>query len=112
MAESVYKIAQQMFRLMATYYKDYEYPDFSKEFDMKKWERITKPEEFLLYLDPASIRPISQAAMQKLVPVLRKEKLMDSRTALEAMDIPGSGEIADNLEKEEALAAIARLKRR
>lgn len=112
MAESVYKIAKQMFAIMATYYKDYDYPDFSGEFEMKKWERITKPEEFLLYLDPASIRPISQAAMQKMIPVLRKEGLLDARTALEEMDIPGAGEIADNLEKEQSLQAIARLKRR
>lgn len=112
MAESVYRIAQQLFALMATYYKDYEYPDFSKEFEMKKWERIANPEEFMLYLDPASVRPISQAAMQKMIPVLRKEGLLDARTALEELDIPGSGEIAEHLEKEQALQAIARLRRR
>lgn len=111
-AEAVYRIATQMFYLMATYYKDYDFPDFSQEFEMKRWERIARPEDFLLYLDPASVRPISQAAMQKLIPVLRKEGLLDTRTALELMDIPGASEIATNLEREQALQAIARLKRR
>lgn len=112
MAESVYRVAQQMFMLMAAYYKDYDFPDFSDEFQMRKWEKITNPQEFSLYLDPASVRPISQAAMQKMIPVMRKEGLLDTRTALEAMDFPGSGEISEQLEKEKALEAIARLKRR
>lgn len=112
MAESVARIAQQFFALMAAYYKDAKFPDYTKEFDMVGWDKIDSPESFNLYIDPASIVPISQSALQKLVPVLKKEGLLSARTALELSGIPGASEEASQIEAEQSLNALSRLKKR
>lgn len=113
MAESVHRIATQFFNWMAAYHMDDSFPDHGdKEFKMTRWEKIRNPEAFNVYVDPASIQPISQAALSKMVPALRKEGLIGSRDALEMMGLPAAAEMADNLEKEKALDALNKLKKR
>lgn len=112
MAESVYRLANQFFYLMAAYLKDDHFPDYTKEFEMVGWDKVAKPENYELYIDPSSVRPISQQAMQKMVPVLRKEGLLSAKTALELSDIPGAAEEADLIEKEKALEALSKIKKR
>jgi hypothetical protein len=113
MVESVHKLAVQVFQLMAAYYNDSQFPDYTQDFQLVDWKRIGPDgvPQWNIYLDPGSIRPISVAAMRKLVPELRKEGLIDARTALEAIDFPGATEISQNMETEKALEALARLKK-
>jgi hypothetical protein len=114
MAESVQRIAEQFFYLMASYYKDDQFPDFSQGFDMAKWPAIGPHsiDEFELHVDEASIAPLSQMAMQKLVPILKKEGMMSTKNALETLNIPGAAEEADAIEKEQSLQALARVQKR
>lgn len=114
MAESVTRLATQMFYLMAAYYRDDKFPSFSEGFKMVGWERIGDAgmQDYSLFVDDSSVMPISQLAMQKLVPTMRKEGLLDTKTALEMMGVPNAAEIADALGDEQKLQALARVKKR
>ena len=109
MAESVYKVAERVFYLMAAYLQT-NFADFEQDFTLVPWERIESADEWRLYLDPGSIRPISATAASKLAIALKDKHMIDDRTALEMMNIPGSDEIADKLDMERSLEALARLK--
>lgn len=114
MAESVQRIADQFFYLMAAYYKDDHFPDFSEGFKMAKWPAIGPNglDDFELHVDEASLMPISQMAMQKLVPILKKEGMMSTKTALETLNMPGASEEAESIEKEQSLQALARVQKK
>lgn len=122
MAESVQRIATQMFYLMGAYYRDDNFPDFSSGsgegsqdgFKMAEWSHIglSGLEDFEVTLDPASITPLSQLALQKMVPVLRKEGMLDTKTALEMLNVPAATEVAEGLKEEQQLAALAKVKKK
>lgn len=111
LAEPVYKVAEQMFYLMAAYYQDVNFGDFSADFQLVPWDRVESADEWRLWLDPGSIRPISAMALNKLAMALKDKHMIDDRTALDWMGVPGSEEIADKLDAERNLEALARLKR-
>lgn len=110
---AVQNLAEQVFGLMSFLPDGAMFPQFGgqDQFSMIKWEEINEPEDFGVHLDPGSIRPISGQALRRMVPQLKQLGLLDSRTALEMLDIPGAPEIADNVEAERALEALARVKR-
>jgi hypothetical protein len=111
LAESVYKAAQQLFYLMAVFNPGYYAPDYSEPFQLIPWERIEHADEWSIYLDPGSIQPISQMALQKLALALKDKHMIDDRTALEWTRVPHASEIADKLESERALEALSRVRR-
>jgi hypothetical protein len=114
MWETVTRLATQMFQLMAAYLQDDRFPSFSEGFAMKKWERIGAGalDDYELYVDESSTFAMSQLAMQKMVPTMRKEGLLDTKSALEMLGVPNAAEIAAALEDEQKLNALARLKKR
>lgn len=114
LATSIQRISELAFYTMAKYQIKGSYPAFENGFGMVEWQTIKQDEmhKYEVFLDPASIRPMSASALRKLVPELRKLQMMDTRTGLELMGIPGAGEIATDLEAEKALEALGRLKKR
>ena len=113
LAQSVQRVAEQVFYLMATYYpENTRFPNFGDKFNLVEWGQGGAPDEWNVYLDPGSIRPVSSAALKRMVPALKQSGMLDTRTALEWMDVPGAQEIAENIEAEKALEALARIKRR
>jgi hypothetical protein len=112
LAESVFKCAEQLFVLMAHFNPGYYAPDYSGEFQLIPWERIEHADEWAIWLDPGSIQPVSQMALNKLAMALKQTHSIDDATMLEWMRVPHSQEIAQKLDSERALEALARVKGR
>jgi hypothetical protein len=65
-----------------------------------------------LHIDPASLLPISQAAMRQLAPMLAEQGKIDTETLLESLGIPDAAGIAQRATRELSLAALQKMKRR
>ena len=76
------------------------------------WNPDDAYEDYDVRLSDGSIRPQSESALRSMVIELRKANLIDARHALMMLDIPDADEIADALEKEMQLAALAKLQRK
>lgn len=111
LSASVQRVSEMLFEFMCAFPIQGSYPTFGQEFKMVEWSPIGDPTDWNIYLDPGSIRPISAGTLKKMVPGLKQEGLLDTRTSLEMLDVPGAGEIADNIEAEKVLEALARTKR-
>lgn len=114
LATGIQRVAEQVFYCMAKYQGKGHYPTFETGFKLTDWSPIepSKLGDYEVFLDPASIRPISASALRKIVPELRKLQMIDTKTGLEMMDIPGAAEIATGIGAEKSLEALARLKKR
>lgn len=111
LAECVQKVSERIFEIMCAFPVNGSFPTFGEEFRMVEWHPTDAADEWNIHLDPGSIRPVSGAMMRKMVPGLKQMNMLDTRTALEMLDIPGAQEIADNVEAEKILEALARVKR-
>jgi hypothetical protein len=80
--------------------------------DKVTWQPDEASEDYDVRLSDGSIRPQSESALRSMVIELRKANLIDARHALMMLDIPDADEIADALEKEMQLAALAKLQRK
>ena len=94
-------------------------PDASQEPEKKDpsvdkvvWEPAKAADEYDIRLEEGSIRPMSESALRAQVIELKKAGLIDTRHALTMLDIPDADEIADDLQKELELAALAKVNRR
>lgn len=116
LAQSVQRIAEQLFYLMAKYSPDqpFWHQDDSGNVTLEKWQAIGEKEigAWQVYVDPGSIRPQSASALRRMVPELRKLGMLDTRNALKMLQIPNADQIADLIENEQKLAALAKLKRK
>ena len=114
LATAVQRVSEQTFYCMAKYQGRSRYPNYEAGFKLTDWAPIDpdKQKDYEVFLDPASIRPISAQALRKLVPELRKLQMVDTLSGLEMLDIPGAQQIAERIEVEKALEALAKLKRR
>lgn len=83
-------------------------PDMS---DRIVWEPAKAAEDYQITLAEGSIRPMSESALRAQVIELKKANLIDTRHALAMLDVPDADEIADDLQKEMELAALAKTKR-
>jgi hypothetical protein len=86
-----------------------KYADMS---DKVVWEPAKAAEDYDIRLAEGSIRPMSESALRAQVIELKKVGLIDSRHALQLLDIPDADEIADELQKELELAALAKVGRK
>lgn len=84
-------------------------PDMS---DRIVWEPAKAAEDYHIVLSEGSIRPMSESALRAQVIELKKAGLIDTRHALLMLDVPDADEIAEELEKEMQLAALAKVQRR
>ena len=114
LAGSMQRLSELVFYHMAKYQKRGQYPDFEGGFKLTDWKGIEPGdvEKYGIYLDPSSIQPMSVSALRRLVPELRKLQMIDTRSALDMLGVAGAGEIAEHLETEKALEALAKLKKR
>jgi hypothetical protein len=79
--------------------------------DKVVWEPAKAAEDYRIVLAEGSIRPMSEAALRAQVIELKKAGMIDVAHALELLDIPDWQEIAEAVQKELELAAIAKTKR-
>jgi hypothetical protein len=71
-------------------------------------EHQARPDLYELNLDPASIMPLSQAVVKRMVPELLKNKGISLRRGLKLLDFPHAEDTAREREQEMALEALAR----
>src|ERR1700730_13415314 len=76
--------------------------------DKVTWQPDTAYEDYDVRLADGSIRPQSKSALGVMVIELRKVNLIDARHALEMLNLPDYEDIAEALEKEQQLAALAK----
>ena len=113
-APAIQEIAEMVFYTMGRYYRDGQsFPGFGGDegFQMLPWKTIDNLDEYDVYLDPASIAPISQSALRQMVMMLLDKGHMPLKYALKMLDIPDGDAIADEQTAQMQLAAMAKLKR-
>lgn len=71
----------------------------------------TKPDLWEVSIDPASIFPYSGAALRRMIPTLRQLGLIDTKRALELLKLPHADDIAEEVQREEELGALAGISR-
>jgi len=110
-ALSFQRIGELMFYTMARYFrKQSMYVKGSQGYEIVNWTETTRPDQFDFELEPESILPFSQAMLRRLMPELRKLGMMDVHTGLDIAGIPRAEEVAQNIEQEMALQALAKTK--
>ncbi|HEV2521045.1 MAG TPA: hypothetical protein VGT24_01580 [Candidatus Acidoferrales bacterium] len=67
----------------------------------------TNPDMWEVDVDPASIFPYSGSALRRMIPGLRQLGLIDTKRALEILKLPHAEEIAQEVQREEELGALA-----
>lgn len=121
LARSVQRLAELMFRMMAKFYvHDEVFYTAAEQFDQQSadqqpasWNSLKGVyDEHEIQIDPASIKPVSQAALRSIVPELRQLGLIDPKTALELLEVPDAERIAELIRNERVLAAISAVRDR
>jgi len=80
-----------------------------QEFSPVQWEPIDKPDEYAVYVDPASFVVMSRTMLKRVGTLLYKLRAIDRRSLLESIGWPDWEETAKRLDKAEQLAALARI---
>lgn len=108
-SESYNRLAELIFYTMARYYKRQNLPFRGQDgIEAVEWQEVRRPDQYDVQLDEASIRPMSQAMLQKLVPQLWQAGKLGTRRGLKMLDWPDSDGTAQEVEQEMALAALAK----
>jgi hypothetical protein len=107
---SVQKVVELLFYTMSKSYTDER--SFRDKDEVTKWMPDTATDEYQIQIPEGVIRPMSQSALRSMVIELKKAAMIDTRHALEMLDIPDADEIADAVENEMKLAALAKLGRK
>jgi hypothetical protein len=76
------------------------------------WEPATAAEDYDVRLADGSIRPQSESSLRSMVLELKKAGMIDVRHALMMLDIVDADDIADAVEQEMKLAALAKVQRK
>src|SRR5215831_17730747 len=69
-----------------------------------------RPDAFDVEVDEASIQPLSQTVLRKMVPELMKSKVLSVRRGLNMLNFPHAEEVAREHEQEMSLEALSRAK--
>jgi hypothetical protein len=115
LAHSVSEAANLVFDMMSTYYqKDRAYATSEGGFSMVTWKPYYgfASRTHKLHIDPTSLLPISQAAMRQMAPLLKQAGAIDTESLLEALGVPDAANIAARTNREMALQALQKAKRR
>lgn len=113
LARSVKEIAEQLFDHMATYYTGQRaFPSIDENFETIPWEPLSTTNKLGLYIDPTSLAPISKSALRTMAPALRQAGALDILTFLKAIDFPDAENVAQKMDREMQLAAIAKSRKR
>ena len=76
------------------------------------WQPAKAADDYDIRLADGSIRPMSEAALRSQVIELKKAGMIDVAHALEMLDVPDWEEIAEAVQKEMELAALAKVGRK
>lgn len=108
----VQRLAEMIFaRMAAGYTSPRAIPSVEGEsFKPVNWQPLEKPENYAVYVDPASFTVMSKSMLRRLSVVLRKMNVIDRKATLEAVGWPDSEAVAERMDKAEAQAAIMRMK--
>jgi len=113
LAHSVKEIAEQIFDHMATYYTGPRaFPSMNENFETIPWLPLDSNNKLGLYVDPTSLNPISKSAMRTLAPQMRQAGVLDVLTYLKAIDFPDAENVAQKMDREMQLAALAKARKR
>jgi hypothetical protein len=107
-------MASLMAKLKQTAPDDQQDPPEEKSADMSDkivWEPAKAAEDYDIRLEDGSIRPMSESALRAQVIELKKAGMIDVYHALEMLDVPDFEAIAEAVQKEMELAALAKVKR-
>ena len=108
-AVSYQRVGELMFYSMLRYYRTQKlFMKSAKGYEVVAWPETNRPDTFDFELDSESIMPFSKAMLRRLMPELRKMGMMDVHSGLDIAGIPKAEEVAERLEQEQALAALAR----
>lgn len=108
-AESYQRLAEMIFYTMARYYKRQNLPfRGEKGMEVVQWQDVKRPDQYDVMLDEASIRPLSQAMLQKLVPQLWAAGKLGTKRGLDMLDWPDAEGTTTEVQQEMALAALAK----
>jgi hypothetical protein len=115
LAESIQRSAQIIYYMMARFMTQEQ--SFTQLLPggggvaSHKWTPVVAAQAYDVYLDPGSISPISGASLRSIMLGLAKAGMVPTKALLESLDIPGGAELAEQVEQQQALAALAKLKR-
>lgn len=114
-AVSIQRMAETFYYTMLRYYRTSRRVSHNGEngHEIIEWkpgelDYQTRPDLMEIMLDEASVQPLSQAVVKKMVPELLKNKAISLRRGLQLLDFPHANEIANEREQEMALEALAR----
>jgi len=108
-AASFQRLGELIFYTMARYYRTQNMSmKTSKGYETVPWTETNRPDQFDFEMDEASILPFSQTMLRKLAPELRKAGLLDVHSTLDTLNWPNADEVAQHLEQEQALVALAK----
>lgn len=77
-----------------------------------KWSPVTAEDHLEVRLAEGSIKPMSGEKLAKIAIELKKVGAIDVRHLLEWLEIPDADEIAEAVENEQKLAALAKVTRK
>jgi hypothetical protein len=105
-AYSVQKIVDLLFYTMSKSFTEERI--FRDGDNVAKWKPDSASDEYEVYVPEGAVRPMSQASLRAMVIELKKANLIDSKHALQMLDVPDYEEISEALEAELKLAALAK----
>lgn len=115
LAHSMYEAASLVYDMMALFYRNERaYASTEGGFNTVTWKPYMgeAAKNSRLHIDPASLLPISQAAMRQIAPTLAETGKIDTETLLESLGVPDAHGIAQRATRELSLAALQKMKRR
>lgn len=113
LAMSVREIAEQLFDHMAVYYTGSRaFPSMNENFETIPWLPLAPSNQLGLYIDPTSLAPISKSALRTMAPALRQAGALDILTYLKSIDFPDAENVAQKMDRELQLTAIAKSRKR
>ena len=105
-AYSIQKIVDLLFYTMSkSFTEERIFRDGDK---VAKWQPDSATDEYQVNVPEGAVRPLSQSALRSMVIELKKAGMIDTKHALEMLDLPDAEEIAESLESELKLAALAK----
>lgn len=76
-----------------------------------EWKGTLRPDtHHEIYLDAASVQPLSDAIVRKMAPELMKTGVLSTKRGLELLNFPGADQIADEQKEQLELQALAKVK--
>lgn len=114
LAPAMQKVAERVFYAMCIAYRSgATFPGFGESgLEMTEWSpTATGLNEYEVFLDPSSIRPLSSSALRSLILALLEKGQLPLKYALEQLDFPHADEVAEEQRQQLELAAIAKTRR-